>query len=351
MSQRDKITNILIANLGHLGEMVLSTALIANIRDIFPQAQLTLLGGQWATPIMEDSRLIDRIMVYNSNSHNRGATKKLTLLEIINVMRELKRRKIDLIYDLRSDYWILLYTIISHPAFRIDFGSVRARSHWRDIHSVPTPTRIVHYCLQYLDMVNELRPGEKKTKLRLETNADAAEWVESKLMYFGINAAAFVVVIHPFAEWKGREWGISNFAKVGDFLCSRYNAKVIITGRKEDKERALEIEKLMSTKAYNLAGDTTIKTLTALISEADLVICNDGGPMHIAAALNIPLVALFGPQTPLLFGPWSENSRVIYHELDCSPCRQRYCKKSLSCMELIQVGEVVTAVEELCGSS
>ncbi len=344
LSEREKIREILIINLGHLGEMVLSTALIANVKDIFPEARITLMAGKWATPLMEDSGFINEILIYNSNLYNREFKKKLTFSESINFMVNLRRRKFDLIFDLRSDYWIMLYSIICTAKFRIDFGTVRIKKHLKK----SILKGVEHYCLQYLDMLDEIKPIEKKTTLFLEVNDEDRKWVGKKFSDFGINSNDFIIIIHPFAEWKGREWGINNFAKVGDYLSSHHNARIIITGKKEDKGQAIEMMNLMGGNACNLVGETTLKELVALISKADLFICNDGGPMHIAAALNIPLVALFGPQTPLLFGPWSENNKVIYRERDCSPCEQRYCKKIPNCMELIKLEEVIDAIDELC---
>lgn len=335
-------------NLGHLGEMVLSTAFIANIKDIFPEARITLMGGKWATPIMEDSRFIDEIIVYNSNSYNRGVENKLTYAESINFVFDLKRKRFDLIFDLRSDYWIMLYSVICNTTFRIDFGAARVKKYLKGRFINSSLGKGEHYCLRYLDMLDEIKPLKKEMKLCLEINDEAMKRVENKFVNFGINTSDFVAIIHPFAEWKGREWGIHKFAKIGDYLSSCYGAKIIITGKKEDRERATELINLMTTRANNLAGETTLKELVALISRANIFICNDGGPMHIAAALNIPIVALFGPTTPLLFSPWCENNKVIYQDMDCSPCEQRYCKKIPNCMELIKIEKIINAVDELC---
>jgi lipopolysaccharide heptosyltransferase II len=240
----------------------------------------------------------------------------------------------------------MLYSIICNAKFRIDFGTGRLRKYFKK--SAIRPKKIEHYCLRYLNVLDEIGPLTKKTKLYLETDPEADKWVENKFAELGIYSQDFIVIFHPFAEWRGREWAVHKFAEAADYCSSHYNAKIIITGKKEDKERANKMVNLMAGEAYNLVGATTLKALIALISKADIFVCNDGGPMHIAAALNVPLLALFGPQTPLIFGPWSENNEVIYHKKDCSPCGQRYCRKKPSCMELIEVEEVIKAMEKLC---
>lgn len=345
-SKRDELTEILVINTGHIGEMVLTTAFLANLRDVFPNARITLMGGSWAVGVIENSTLVDRTIVYNSNVRSRERKKGLSFLELLRFICNLRKAKFDLIIDLRSDYWVMLYSIICNAKFRIDFGTNRLRKYFKK--SAMRPKKIEHYCLRYLNVLDEIGPLTKKTKLYLETEPEADKWVENKLAELGIYSQDFIVIFHPFAEWWGREWAVHKFAEVADYCSSHYNAKIIITGKKEDKDRAAQMVGLITTQAYNLVGQTTLTELVALISRADIFVCNDGGPMHIAAALGIPSVSLFGPQTPLIFGPWSESNEVIYHKKDCSPCVQRYCRKKPNCMELIEVEEVIRATDKLC---
>jgi heptosyltransferase-2 len=352
-NQAEKIKEILVINTGHIGELVLTSALLANIRKIFPIASVTLMAGNWALPVLESSSLVDKTIVYN-NHYNRERKKRFSFLQSFAFILDLMKKDFDLILDLRSDYWIMLYSIICGVKYRIDFGAVRVKKHLKERfsrahHSLTKPR---HYGLQYLDMLDEINPHAEKDKtLYLEVDNEANRWIKSRLTDFDINSHDFVAVIHPFAEWKGREWGIDKFAAVADYCACHYGAKIIITGTKENKERSEDMISRMRGPACNLVGVTTLKTFTALISRADVFICSDGGHMHIAAALNRPLVALFGPQTPLLFAPWSKNSKVVYHQMVCSPCKQKHCTKKPNCMEIIKVGEVIKEVEKLCKTS
>jgi heptosyltransferase-2 len=350
----ENVEEILVINTGHIGEMVLTTAFLANIRKIFPIARVTLMAGDWALPVLESSSLVDKTIVYNSNSYNRERKKRFSFGQSFAFILDLMKKDFDLILDLRSDYWIMLYSIICGAKYRIDFGAVRVKKHLKERFSRSHHglTKLRHYGLQYLDMLDEINPlAEKDKTLYLEVDDEADRWVKSRLTDFDINSHDFVAVIHPFAEWKGREWGIDKFAAVADYCARHYGAKIIVTGKKEDKERSADMISRMSSSACDLVGATTLKTFIALISRADIFICSDGGHMHIAAALNRPLVALFGPQTPLLFAPWSKNSKVVYHQMACSPCKQKHCTKKPSCMEIIKVGEVIKKVDKLCKTS
>lgn len=101
-------------------------------------------------------------------------------------------------------------------------------------------------------------------------------------------------------------------------------------------------------------GTTSLRQSMALLARCRLLVCNDSGVMHLAAALNIPLVAIFGPQSPVKFGPWGENCRVVYRKVSCSPCRQRFfkeCEPSLrgkpECLEALTVEEVLEQISSL----
>jgi heptosyltransferase-2 len=353
-TQAEKVKEILVINTGHIGELVLTSAFLANIRKIFPIARITLMAGDWALPVLENSSLVDKTIVYNSNPYNRERKKRLSFRQSLTFILDLMKKDFDLILDLRSDYWIMLYSIICGVKYRIDFGAFRVKKHLKKHFSKSHHglTKLRHYGLQYLDMLDEIYPLTEKDKtLYLEVDDEANRWIKNRLMDFDINSHDFVAIIHPFAEWKGREWGIDKFAAVADYCAYHYGAKIIVTGTKENKERSADMISHMSSSACDLVGATTLKTFMALISRADVFICNDGGHMHIAAALKRPLVALFGPQTPLLFAPWSKNSKVVYHQMDCSPCKQKHCTKKPSCMEIIKVGEVIKEVEKLCKTS
>jgi lipopolysaccharide heptosyltransferase II len=349
-SRKDEIKRVLVINSGHIGELVLATAFLANIRAIFSNAKITFMGGEWAIPVLEDSSLIDDVIIYNSNLYNRGAAEKLSLRQLFKFIGGLMRKDFDLILDLRSDYWIMLYSIICKAKYRIEFGAVRVKKHLESFFCKPTfdlPT-LRHYCLQYLDLLDEVGPVQKKTSLYLRINSLANNWVEDQFRALGIEPGDFVVIINPFAEWQGREWSAERFARIADYCSSRFNARIIITGKEANRNRVDKLISHMKTKAFNFVGKTTLKTLIALVSKAYVFISNDGGAMHIASALNVPTIALFGPTESSIFGPFNENSRVIHHRQACLPCAQNRCKQKPTCMELIETEEVIQAIDDLC---
>ena len=166
------------------------------------------------------------------------------------------------------------------------------------------------------------------------------------LVQNGIKNSKLLVGINPVAKWDTKLWANSKFAELADRLVKQYDASVVFTGSQPDRSTIQDIVSRMETQATNLAGETTLITLAALYEKADFIISTDTGPMHIAAALGTPTVALFGPTAPWRTGPFGSGHQVIRVELECNPCFKRQCE-TIDCMEQISVAQVLAGVRKL----
>jgi heptosyltransferase-2 len=162
----------------------------------------------------------------------------------------------------------------------------------------------------------------------------------------GIGASERIVAIHPFSAVVERGWPLENFAELAVGLAEK-GYRPVILGGPGDKNRFQSVSHLFPKRGVDLVGSLTIRETAAFLKKAALFIGNDSGIMHVAAATGVPLAAIFGPQSPLKFGPWSSKARVIYKNFPCSPCRQKFfteCKPSErmrpACVEKITVSEV-----------
>ncbi|MCX5884003.1 MAG: glycosyltransferase family 9 protein, partial [Deltaproteobacteria bacterium] len=176
-------------------------------------------------------------------------------------------------------------------------------------------------------------------------NADiASRWND----FFVPLTGKAIVGINPGGDRENRRWAPDRFASVAEEIIGRFNAAVILLGGPAEVHIASDIAGRIRSDVFNLAGKTSVDALPYIISRMDLLITNDSGPMHIAAATKTPLVALFGPEDPKLFGPYTdpERYRVIHKYLPYLPCGDTRCKP-LSCMELITSEEVSVACIEL----
>jgi lipopolysaccharide heptosyltransferase II len=154
------------------------------------------------------------------------------------------------------------------------------------------------------------------------------------------------VVIHPVAKWPTKQWPLENFARLADNLVGK-EASLVFTGSPDDREAVQSILGQIQNhqRVVNLAGKTDLKELAGLFSLADLVLTPDTGPMHLAAAVQAPLIALFGPTAPWRTGPYGNNHVILRKPLACSPCFKKKCP-TMECMKSLSVEEVLEAVEK-----
>jgi ADP-heptose:LPS heptosyltransferase len=166
--------------------------------------------------------------------------------------------------------------------------------------------------------------------------------------FFVKSAAKIFVGINPGGDRANRRWAPERFALVAAQLIERINARILLLGGPAERDIASSIEKVLHSDVLNLSGLIPLDQLPYVISRLDLLVTNDSGPMHIAAATKTPLVALFGPEDPELFGPYTspELYRVIHKTVPCRPCGDKTCK-SLSCLDQITPDEVLVACVDL----
>jgi heptosyltransferase-2/heptosyltransferase-3 len=159
------------------------------------------------------------------------------------------------------------------------------------------------------------------------------------------------VGINPGGDRANRRWPIERYATVGNKIAATLNARILIFGGPGEEQIAGSIQGKMKSEVVNLAGNLSINDLAYVISRLDLLITNDSGPMHIAAATKTPVVAIFGPEDPVLMRPYTSEDlyRVIYKPLPCRPCQQDQCARPL-CLDSITPEEVLSSCLELLGS-
>jgi len=152
------------------------------------------------------------------------------------------------------------------------------------------------------------------------------------------------VAVSPVAYWDTKLWDEAKFAAVCDRIVKELGLPVVFTGESPEGPIA-RIRSLMEAPSASAAGETSLRELAALYEKASVLLTTDSGPMHLAAAVGTPVVALFGPTSPERTGPYGEGHVVIRKDMDCSPCFRKACE-TMECMKTIRVEEVFEAVRE-----
>jgi heptosyltransferase-2 len=182
----------------------------------------------------------------------------------------------------------------------------------------------------------------------VNTREEDAAAAKKILRSSGIEEGDVLIGINPGAFYgPAKRWFPDRYAAAADSLANDYNARVVIFGAPSDLPVVQEVAAAMSRPPVILAGQTTLGQLMGLLKECRLLITNDSGPMHLAAALDVPQLAVFGSTSEIATGPLSGNAVVIKHPVDCNPCFLRECPTDFRCMKCISVEQVVEAARKL----
>jgi heptosyltransferase-2 len=190
-------------------------------------------------------------------------------------------------------------------------------------------------------MVKSLGFKTAERRITLEITKDSLSKADEILSSHGIGTGNMLVGIAPGATYgPAKMWFPERFAAVSDHLREEFSSKSILFGSKNDRERADLVKEHAKHTIINLAGETNLNDAISLIARCDLFVSNDSGLMHLAGALGVSLVAIFGSTNPVTTSPVGEKSIVIYKNADCSPCLKKTCPTDFKCMDMIGVDDV-----------
>ncbi|MGQ0811858.1 MAG: glycosyltransferase family 9 protein, partial [Nitrospiraceae bacterium] len=172
--------------------------------------------------------------------------------------------------------------------------------------------------------------------------------VDRLLRRQGLTPSATWIAMSLSARWSTKRWPARSFAAPADHLQREGAGPVVLIGGAEEQGDVEEVKKFMVTKPIDLTGQTPVGLLPALLKTAAVLVTNDSGPMHIAAAVNTPVVSLFGPTSPTRTGPYGAGHAVLMYRIPCSPCFSRVCHNmpQLECLTSISPEQVLAAVRE-----
>ncbi|MDP3298378.1 MAG: lipopolysaccharide heptosyltransferase II [Thermodesulfovibrionia bacterium] len=331
---------ILIIKPSSLGDVIHSLPFLKAIKNTFHDADIEWVISKSLKEILEGNHLINRLIVFDKDSWTKIGNLSKTVKEAIGLINILRSGHYDMVVDLQGLLRSGLITFFSSSPLKVGFKNAREGSSifYNKKISVNGSLHAVDRCLEIAKSI-----GAKidKVEFPLIFINDA----ERKKIKNLIGDLQEYVVVIPSARWKTKRWSPENFGT----LISKLSVPCIVTGSRADEQIVKEVMRFSNGKGTNFCGKTDLKELTALIAGAKAVVTNDSGPMHIAAALGVPVIALFGPTDPYKTGPygWQEkkNLKVIRASISCSPCFKKKCK-DLLCMDGISVGTVLKELEE-----
>jgi len=343
---------ILVLRYRFIGDTILTVPFLRNLRRAEPGAHIAWVVAPGSADVIRGVPYVDELIFWDPvtiHADSRGTHR--TLADKWRFIRGLRQRSFDTVYVLKRSFGSALMALLTGASRRVGFDT-EGRGFLL--------TKRVAYCHDRHEVENFLAvlkaDGIPVLDDHLEAwlSDDERQCAEQFFADAGIGADEPVIGIHPFAANRPRSWHRDNFIDLANRLRAAHHARIIIFGGGKDRQEAGAFLTGINGPPVDAIGRTTLRETMALLARCRLLVCNDSGIMHLAAALQVPLVALFGPQSPVKFGPWGKTSRVIYSRFPCSPCRQKFfteCEPSPRgvplCMEDIEIEQVFDAASAL----
>lgn len=328
---------ILIVNVNWLGDTLFVMPLIKALREHYSESSVTVLTHPRCREILEVSPHIDEIILYDEKGRNKH------LLSKFAVISQLKSKKFDTAFILRKSLSRSMLLFLSKIPERIGYDNKRAG--FLLTKKIPVPKKVLHKAEYFLGLARAVGVIPEKSNYEFAVSDAVRVKAEEILKETGLKEGEDFIVMNAGGNWDLKRWPVENFAELGDAIHDRFGIKVILTGADKDIELCGKISDLMKHKPLLLCGKTDLKALAAIFKKARWVISNDSGPMHIAAGVGANLVALFGPTSPEITGPYGKVASVVLHkDVGCElPCYKLSCGDN-RCMKAITVEEVLKAI-------
>lgn len=347
----DPPQRILILKPSSLGDIVHALPVLTVIRRKWPESHVAWLVANSFAPLLENHPLIDEVILFDRTRYGRMLTNEAALAAFLRFVGGLRRRRFDLVIDLQGLIRSGFLSLASGARRRIGFRHARECAWLFYSERVRVDPAARHAVDQNLALAAALGLDasivEFPLALRPDEQERAAALLRSASVAVDSGRTSFIAVI-PGARWVTKQWRPERIAALLDRLHTSTPHSCVLLGAPSDRGFSSRIVAVMKSPVVDLVGQTTLRELSAVLSRAALVITHDSGPMHIAAALRKPVVALFGPTDPRRCGPYATDHRIVATPIECSPCYRRTCSHH-SCMERLAVETVEAAVREMLG--
>lgn len=338
------IKKILVVNFGHLGDILMMTPFLDILRNNFPQTKIDVLIGPWGKEVLDGSKSIDNLFIYSAFHYNRGADKKINFKKTWQLVKNLKKEKYDLFFDLRGDPFVILLGFFIGAKRRIGYGTGGLGRLLADEVNL-NPNQ--HQVFVNLDLLKPLGIifSKEEVRLLLPLKPESLAQAEFFLRQNNVTPQDFLIIAHPGSGYESKIWPSEHWTELIEMLLGRPKVKIIVIG--VSSETSL-IRKVSRNKDSVIAViDFNLQFLSAIISKANLLIGSDSGPAHLAAALDIPVVSIFSAENdPTRWEPFSDKLYLFYKDVPCQNCEKRNCPDKI-CLKLIKPAEIFNTVARI----
>ncbi len=346
------LRRVLVTKLRHHGDVLLSSPVFQVLKNHAPHAEVDALVYHDTREMLTGHPAISEVHTIDRTWKKQGLETQLRAEW--GLFRSMQARRYDLIVHLTEHPRGAMLCQLLGPRWSVARSQPDRGWFWKKsfTHRYPHPKGKPRHTVELnLDALRRIgiQPGLKERQLVLVPGADADLAVEQKLAELGVAPKSFIHV-HPTSRWFFKTWPAERVAELIDALHAR-GERIVLTAAPDPRETEMvkAILARVTQAPISLAGVLSLKQLAALTARAKLFMGVDSAPMHIAAAVGTPVVALFGPSGNIEWGPWMVPSRVITSDHSCRPCGNDGCGggKVSECLTSLPVARVFAAINEL----
>jgi lipopolysaccharide heptosyltransferase II len=336
------IERILVKGTNWVGDTILSFPAVYALRQQFPNAHITVLTRSRLADLWKANPSIDEVLPYDMPSGVRR------ILGELQIARLIKQKTIDLAVIFPRSFSSALMVFVGGVPRRIGYKSEGRGLLLTERIACTAELLSRHRMYYYLHLIKQLGSYPSPPLPSLALNGTQERWADTFLSDSGLKGEV-LVGLNPGATYgEAKCWPPERFTELGRRLIKDKGATILIFGSSRPQEKVLNatIARGISEGCLNLSGKTSLLQLAALLRRCRLLVTNDTGTMHVAAAIGTRVLAIFGPTDPRTTSPLGKGHVVIRREVSCSPCLKRVCPEDHRCMELISVADVLEGAEK-----
>ena len=332
---------ILITRTDRMGDVILSIPAVRNLRRVFPGAYIAFMVAAQNRGLVSEEKEIDEVIAYDKKAEHKGISANLKFAW------ELRKKRFDLAVALYPSNRTHLTLFASGIPRRVGYD--RKLGHLlteRLPHSKQMGEKHeVDYNLEVLEFAGfDIKGADREP--RVVVGEKALMKMERRVKELGVKGP--MIALHAGASCRSKMWPLERFAEAGDLLAEKYSARSVIVGEGAGPST---LAKMMREKPIDFTGSLELSELAALFSMCRLVVSNDSGPAHLAAAVGAPVVVIFGRNDPGLspkrWAPVTDKKRVLHSPPECPVCLAHNCEIEFRCLSNIAAGDVLNAADEL----
>ncbi|MFN0159532.1 MAG: glycosyltransferase family 9 protein [Bacteroidota bacterium] len=344
MKNQTRYSRILLSRMKFIGDVVLTTPVIRSLRNAFPDAYIAYMGEKNAVSLLEHNSNLNEIIPFDFS--------RPTLLEQPRVAWQLRRRKFDLAIDLFGNPRTALLTYLTGAKTRVGPARKgRGKLYTIQASDDGKPKMAIDFHNQYIKAAG-IEPTSDRTEIILTDDEKREARIYLQWLDYERNPLDMtkpIIGIHPGATWPAKKWDADRFGQLADMIAAKLGVQIILTAGPGDSETTSATLKNSFANIKVVAG-LPLRQLAAVISLCSAYVANDNGTMHIAAALGVPTVGIFGPGEEDIWFPYSSDDGhvALRKDVPCHPCHLDFCNREgegyMECMKLLSVQDVFEAV-------